>query len=489
AWLAGSVVFALLGAGITTYLRGGDQLTAAAEIDRRFDLRERVASSLSLPEEEHTSAMGQALINDAARSVQKINVAEAFPLRVGRRAWLPVLPAVVAFALMTLVGDRPQAQAKGSTPPEPSKEQVKKSLEETRKKIAKKIQEAEAKEELKDASNLLKQVKDGIDDIAKKGDGDRKKTTVKLNDLAQQLADRKQQLGGSKALRNELNKLKNLGKGPAEKAAEAMKDGNWQKALDELDKLRKQMAEGKLDKEQQKQLADQMGKMKEQLQKAVDSQKQAMEDLKKQIQEQQRKGNSKEAGKLQRKLDQMQQQQQQRNKLQELANKMNKAQQAMQQGDQQAAAEAMDQMAQQMQQMQQEIDEMEMLTEAMDQIEMAKQEMGCKACQGMDQGQGQGKGDQPGQGMGEGQGSGPRPDEKNATNMRDTRVRQKPGAGDSTFGGFVKGPNIKGDVRESLKDEPTAEDIAPAEALDDARLPRSRREHAREYFEKLRDEL
>ncbi len=497
-WLLGAAVVALFGAGVTSYLSRANQLEAAAEIDRRFDLRERVASSLSLPESEHTSEIGQALINDAARSVQQIDVGQEFPLRVGRRAWLPVLPAVVAFVLIAVVADRQAAEAKPQNQP-PAAEQVKKSAEELRKKIAKKIKEAEQKEALKDATNLLKQVEKGVEEVTKKPDADRKKAVVKLNDIAKQLEDRRKQLGGSKALQNELNKLKNFGKGPAEKAAQAMKEGDWQKALDEIDKLRKQMTDGNLSKDQKQKLAEQLGKMKEQLQKAVDSQKQKEEELKKQIAEQQRKGNSAEAGKLQQKLEQMQQNQQQMQKLQELANQMAQAQQAMQQGDEQAAADAMNQMAEQMQQMQQEIEEMEMLADAMDQIEQAKQAMGCQQCQGggcegcegmgMGQGMGKGEGEGKGQGMGQGQGSGPRPDEKNPTSMRDTRVRQKPGAGSSTFSGFVKGPNIKGDVRQSLKQELTADDIAPAEALDDAHMPRSRREHAQEYFEKLRQEL
>ncbi|MEM6331053.1 MAG: hypothetical protein AAF790_12480 [Planctomycetota bacterium] len=492
ACLIGGVSVAVVGAGVVTYLRRSDRHEAAAELDRRFDLRERVASSLSLPESEHASEMGQALIADAARSAQGIDIAERFPVRVGRQAWLPVLPAVAAVVLIALVGDRPQADATTPNPATAEAEQAKRALQKESEKLRKKIAESKDKEALKDATDLLKKVEKGIDEVALKDTADRKKAVVKLNDLAKSLEDRKQQLGGSKALRDELNKLKDLAKGPAKKAAEAMKEGDWKKALDEIEKLRKQMAEGKLPEDQQKKLAEQMGQIKEQLQKSLDKQEQAIEDLKKQIDEQKRKGNNAEAGELQRKLDQMQQNQQQRDKLQQLADQMSKAQQAMQQGDQQAAADAMKQMADQMQQMQQELEEMEMLDGALDQIEMAKQAMGCEACRGGDgmgmnpgNGQGQGKG----MGMGEGQGSGPRPDEQNPTSMRDTRVRQKPGAGASTFSGFVDGPNIKGNVREALKQEPTADDVAPAEAMDDARLPRSRREHAREYFEKLREEL
>ncbi|MEM9187168.1 MAG: hypothetical protein AAGB00_11800 [Planctomycetota bacterium] len=492
-WLSGAAAVGLFGAGITTYLCRSGAMDAAVEIDRRFGLRERVASSLSLPEAEHESEVGLALINDAARSVERIDVSDEFPVRVGRPAWLPLVPAVVAFALMTLVGDREPAAATTRPPAAANAQQVKKSTEALRKKIEKKIKEAEDKEKLKDATNLLREVKRGVEEVERKKDAGRKQTAVKLNDLAKQLEDRKKQLGGSKAIENELKKLKNFGKGPAEKAAEAMKQGNFDKALKEIERMMKQLAEGKMPSEEQQKLGEQLGKMKEQLEKAVNAQKQAAEDLQKQIEQQQRKGNNKEAQKLQQKLDQMQQQQQQMDKLQELANKMGQAQKAMENGDQQAAADAMQQMSDQLDQMQQEIDEMEMLSDAQDQIEMAKQAMGCQDCQGGGQGQqaggGQRQGKGEGQGMGKGQGAGPRPDEKNDTRMRDSRVRQNPGAGSSTFGGLVKGPQKKGDVRETLKEALAPSEVAEAEAVDDERLPRARREHVEEYFKKLRDKL
>ena len=59
----------------------------------------------------------------------------------------------------------------------------------------------------------------------------------------------------------------------------------------------------------------------------------------------------------------------------------------------------------------------------------------------------------PGRGMGQGVGIGARPEEKNATNLRDTQVRQNAQRGAATFGGLVEGPNIKGDVGQSIKEE------------------------------------
>jgi hypothetical protein len=146
--------------------------------------------------------------------------------------------------------------------------------------------------------------------------------------------------------------------------------------------------------------------------------------------------------------------------------------------------------------MQQELNELEMLDAAMNQLEMAKDAMACEACNGegceMCQG---GLGNmgfgnmnaKPGMGMGQGRGIGPRPDERNPTNPRDSKVRQKLGRGAATFGGMVEGPNVKGDVAESIKEEMASLAAEPADPVTDERLPRSRREHAGEYFNLLRE--
>jgi hypothetical protein len=110
---------------------------------------------------------------------------------------------------------------------------------------------------------------------------------------------------------------------------------------------------------------------------------------------------------------------------------------------------------------------------------------GCEACQGA--GFGKQLDGEPGMGMGEGRGIGPRPDEKNATNLRDTRVRQKPRQGTAVFGGMVEGPNIKGEVAQSIKEEMATLSAEPADPLTSERLPRSRRQHAEQYFQMLRD--
>jgi tetratricopeptide (TPR) repeat protein len=497
-WLVGALGVGFFGAAIWTLIAPRTALDAAIEIDRRFELRERVASSLSLSTEDQTSDAGRALVSDAARAVGRIEVDEKFRVRLDRRALWSLVPAVLMFVLIAFFDNRSAESSDDPNSPTAQK-QTKTSIESLRAKIAEQRKKAKEGDLPTTTEALFKEMEEGTRELTEKKDLDRTKATVKLNDLAKQLEERRQQLGGKEELQKQLENMKNLGAGPAEKAAQAMKEGNWQQAKDEVEKLQKQLAEGKLDDEAKKQLANQLQQIKEKLEAAAEARKQAMEDIKKQIEQQKQQGNMAKAGELQQKLDKMQQAQQQLDRMQQLAQQMAEAQQAMQQGDNQKAAAAMAKMAEQLQQMQQEQKEMEALDAMMNQLEMAKDMMACQGCNGagcqacdgnqMAMGMGQGKNmdGKPGMGMGEGRGIGPRPDEKNDTNLRDTRVRQNVGRGGAVFGGMVEGPNIKGNVAEAIKEEMATLSAQPADPLTSERLPSGRREHAEEYFQILRE--
>jgi hypothetical protein len=492
AWLLSALAGGLLVAAIWTFFTRHSALAAAIEIDRRFELRERLSSSLSLTPEDQASEAGQAVVRDAARAASRINVDEKFRVRLDRRAWWPLAPAAIAFVLVAFVDNRQAASSIDPNSAASAEKQTKTAVESLRKKIAERAKEAK-EHGLKAAEDVFKQIEQGTRDLTEQKDVDRTKAAVKLNDLASTLDQRRQELGAGDELKKQLQNMKNLGAGPAEKAAQALKEGDWKKALEEVEKLQQELREGKLDAAARQQLADQLDKMREKLEAAADAHQQAAEDLKKEIEQQKQKGDLAKAGQLQEKLDQLQQQQPQMDRLARLAHQIGQIQQGLKQSDIQQAADAMTQMAQQLDQMQQEMNELEMLDAAMNQLEMAKDAMacpqcngqGCQACQG---GQfGNNMNGPPGMGMGAGRGIGPRPDEKNPTNLRDTRVRQDPGRGAATFGGMVEGPNVRGDVAESIKEEMSSLGAEPADPITSERLPRASREHAEDYFRMLRE--
>ncbi len=473
-----------------TWVRQAGALDAAIEIDRRFGLDERLASSLQLSAADLESEAGRALLNDTRRRVERVEVGERFRIRLGRYAWLPLVPTLLAFAAMTVLEDRTAESKAVVAARQQEVERARKSVEQLTKKLQQKRADA-AEKGLKDAESILKQLEKTTRELSEQKDVGRKPATVKLSDLAEQIENRRKALGDQQSFKQQLKNLKKLSKGPADKLADAIKQGDFKTAIDEVKKLQEQLQKGSLDEDAQKQLAKQMEEMKQKMQEMADSHQQAMQDLKQQVEKLREQGQTQQAAQLQQQLAQMTERAPQMKQMQQMADQLGQMQQAMEDGDPQQAGEAMQQLAQQLENMQQEMAEMEMLGEALEQIADAKQAMGCQQCQGMgceacQGGFGENANGPPGMGMGKGRGKGPRPDEENATNFRDSQVRDQPKNGRAVITGEAHGPNVKGQVQEQIKDAMSAQARAQADPLTTQRLPRTQREHAEEYFNSLR---
>ncbi len=144
--------------------------------------------------------------------------------------------------------------------------------------------------------------------------------------------------------------------------------------------------------------------------------------------------------------------------------------------------------------MQQSSEEMAMLDQVLDEMAEAKSSMDCKNCKGQGcaqcQGQGQGqakKQGQPGNGLGRGRGQGDRPEHENQTSFYDSNVRQNVGKGGAVVTDKVDGPNRKGEVREEIKTSFESSKHEAADPLTGQRLPREYREHAKTYFDAIRE--
>ncbi len=504
-WSIGALVAALLTAGGWTFASNRSPIDAAIEIDRRFDLRERVASSLSLSPAEQSSEAGQAVVNDALRAIGRIDVDDKFRVGIGRRAWWPLVPAAIAFAFVAFLDIRTASSSVDPALAAKTEQQTKTAIESLRKKIEEQRKKLAEDKDLKAADELFKKIEQGARELSQKDKLDPSKAHVKLNDLAKELEQKRQQLGGDKALQEQMQKMKDLGAGPADKAAQAMKQGDWDKALKEIEKLAKELRESKFSKAELEQLAKQLQKMKEKLEAAAEAHREAIAELKKQIEQQKKDGNLAKAGELQQQLDQLQKQQPAMDRLQQLAQQMSQAQQGLQKGDAKQAADAMAQMSQQLDQLQKDMNEIKSLDAMLSQMELAKDAMACKSCNGEGCEECQGGGNKlgmngmkgtkigknasskPGQGIGKGVGIGNKPEDGGPTNTRETQVRSALRRGAATFGGLVDGPNIKGDVAQSIKEEMTAQATEPADPLTSERLPNSRREQAEQYFQMLRE--
>ncbi len=493
-WIGGGIGAGLLVAAIWTYVIRRTGLDAAIEIDRRYGLKERVSSTLALSRDELSSDVGQALVTDAIRRVERIDVREQFRVSPTWRVVLPLAPAIALAVLMMLPNAAmKQAQAGAESTPE-----IKKQIKTATQKLQERLRETQKKAEeqgLQD-SDVLKEINKEVDKLVNKDATDRKDALIKINDLAKEIEKRKQDLGGADKMRKELDKLKDIAKGPADKMADALKDGDFGKAQEEMKKLNEELKTGKLSKEDQEKLAKQLEEMKEKMQQAMQDQKESRERLQQQIEQKLAEGNVGEAAKLQQQLDQMNQNaKEQQEMLQQLADKFGEAAKALKEGgDPKQAAEQLDKLAGDLEKMQQQLDQIENLQEILDQLADAKDAMKCANCQGEGCAQCQANGDGDklgknkgnGRGRGKGQGSGDRDEQETDKSFYDTRVGADPKKGQSVRIGDASGPNKAGKTQEAIKEEIRASLAKEPDALEDVTLPRDQRDNAKQYFERLR---
>jgi len=487
AWIVGSMVAGLIAAVGWTLLRRRRAMDAAIEIDRRFQLKERVSSSLSLDEATRETPVGRALVADAAARVEKLRVGEKFRVRLSRAALLPLVPAAAAFLVAWLLNPVPaQQQAIARQEAIEVKKQIKTTSTSLEQKLSERRKKAE-EEGLEAAEELFKKLEAGTRELADQENPDRQKTLTGLNDLAKELEKRREELAASREVKEQLSQLENLQAGPADRFAQAVREGDTERALKELEKLQKKLKDGELGEAEQKQLAKQMGEMAEKLNQMAKKQQEARQKMEQELAKAQKEGRKADAQQIERKLAAMAQQAQRENQMKKMAQQCSECAQAMEQGDGKKAGEAMAEMQAEMQALEQELSEMEQLDDAMQEIADAKDAMNCKQCQGAGckvcQGDKDGKDSRPGHGVGRNKEPGP----DLATSTYDTSVRQKVNPGGGVVVGEVDGPSRKGGVQQEIQSQFQNVESAAEDPLTGQRLPRGYREHAQKYFDALRE--
>ncbi len=342
-WLGGAASMGIIVAAFWTWVVRSPDLEAALEIDRRFGLKERISSALSLTPDELQTPFGQALVEDARQRIEKLEITGRFPIRISRRAWLPVIPAVVAFAFCFLADPTRPTPADATANTVAVKKQTDESIKPLQSKLQERAKQANA-DGLKDAADLFKKVEEGTRDLAQKGDNDRHEAMEKLNDLAKQLEQRREKLADGEKLKEQLAGMKSMPGGPGDKLAKYLKNGNFDKALKEIEKLQSQLAQGQLDPQTQKQLAEQLNAMKDALDKIAGVQQKMHEELQKKLAEANKAGDQETAKKIEKQLQAMGQKQSQMDQLRQMAAKLGEAGKEMQKGNTSQAQAALDQL-------------------------------------------------------------------------------------------------------------------------------------------------
>ena len=160
---------------------------------------------------------------------------------------MPLLPGVLAALVALLVSPAGGDKSAAANDDPAARQQIKKSTEVVRRQLAERRQQAK-KEGLQDAEQLFKKLEAGTKEL--NAEPSKEKALVKLNDLSRVLSERRQQLGGAEKGKQQLDQLKKIDRGPADKFVQAVSRGDFKKAAEELKKLQDKLADGKLDEKQ-----------------------------------------------------------------------------------------------------------------------------------------------------------------------------------------------------------------------------------------------
>jgi hypothetical protein len=477
-WLISALVVGLLVSVVRTWIGRPTLADAAEEVDRRFQLRERLSSAMTLHDADRESDFASALIADAQRRAEMLDISSQFGWGLNRRLALPLIP-VVASLLFFVIADRPFQPVSSDPTSLLSPTQVKSSTQPLLEQVRKRLEEAE-KEDLKDAAEMYRRLQAELEKMQKQDGLDPKEALAKLNDIKHQLEQRRQELGSSESLKKNLRHLEKLDSGPADRLSDALKKGDLEKAEQALEQLLKEIQEGKLNDEQMQQLSKQIEQMEQALRQASQAHEQAKQNLQEQIRQAQQNGDMGRAGELQRKLEQLQAADSSMSQMQEMANMLSQCKSCLSQGDQQGLQEALSQMASQLNQMNCEDRQLQTLDQLMDSLSQCKSGM----CEG---GTGQKPSATAGMGLGEGIGQGDRPEDEDDVDFFESQVRSQMTLGQTTFGGKIGGENRKGVSRVEVQQEILNELSSEPEPLDETPLPRTQRDHTRDYFNQLRE--
>ncbi|MEA2630776.1 MAG: hypothetical protein QOE66_995 [Chloroflexota bacterium] len=479
--IAGGV--GLVVAALIALVSGPTRVDAAVAIDRVFHLNERLSTALTLPGDLRETPAGRALVADAIKHVSALDIGAEFAPRLPRRAWVPLIPAALALALV-FVPEWTQSRASARSTGKLDKGVISSQTKALGKKISSQRKDLD-KSKFTEADKLLAEIEKAADNLAKAPSAQKDQALVELNKLSDALKEREKQLGSPEQIRRQLQQLKEMAStGPADDFARDLAKGDFQKAAEELKKLQEKLMSGKMNQADQKALKEQVAEMAKQLQKLAN-----LDERKKQLEEARKNGGlTKEQ--FEREMAKLDDQAKNLQKLQKLAGQLAQAQQQMEKGDMQKAAQAMAKGQQQLTEMAQQLQELESLDGALADLQDAKNGMTGDQLNQLGESLGQFGRDQNGRtgqnGLGRGRGRGDRPEAPDSTALYNTKVAQqfKKGKavveGTSPFNKAIKGQSII-DVQGELE---VSEGLS-AEALTNQKIPKNVEKHIRGYFDQI----
>jgi len=440
-WTAGVGIFAVatIVAVVLSIRRTPNAIFAALSLDDRFQLRERVTTSMLLTPAMQATPAGQALLADVESRITSLDVGSRFPVRFGWKSAL-VPAAVVALALLAIFYDPAIGAAQGgdtatATPlaPEVAKELEQKKQEFLQKPKADPKEEQRAKsidaqkieaklqDILKRPMTTTDEVKDRLAEISKLEEEVKKKEKEeadKVDALKDQLSkldklSKKQKAKAENEKKNEGDKnedKKEDEKKPGEELADALKQGETKKAKQEAERLSKKLKNNEMKKEEKDHLKEEAKQLKDELKERGEERKKELEEKQKENEqrrqekekqlEQQRAENKideKEHEQKKKELEEERKQEQQQNEqeqkdLGDLKQKMEKCEQCLKDGDQEGASQAMREAGEKLDEMEKREQNLEDIQGELQRMQDLRESM-AKACDKPGQGRDDKEGD------------------------------------------------------------------------------------------------
>jgi hypothetical protein len=522
--LAGSVTLATVASVVLALMRAPSTVTAALSLDERFQLRERVTTSLTMGSDQASSPAGQALLADVGRKLDPVRVGDRFPITVPWTAWL-VPAAGAALALIAVFYNPTLSTVNANENPDQPLAMTKEVKDEVQKKLDKLKKPEPKPNDQRPKSQELNDIEMQLDKLAHKPHDTREEATelvAKMTDMEDKLKKAQQDLNDKAEAKREALKqinrvMKNQAKdGPGNDLQKALQKNDMKKAEEELDKLSQKLQneqkaeklkkkledpnlskeerektqqdldklkDKQMSKEQKEQLQDQLGQMKDQLERLTRKEQEDKEKEKEDLEKKKENGEITEE-QLKKALEDLQKGKMCDKDLQDLkdlADKLGEVQQAMKDGKDGDAGKKLEELADELDQLDRENSgEGKAIRKKLQELQEAKKSM----CQGLD-GNCQGDKDFA---KGAGQATGRRPlVEDDNTGKETKRERAQLDTGsvrvvDTVPGQGIKSPKTQEELREDIQ---RASQEAP-EAIDRMRLPKSAGDMTRGYFDKLR---
>lgn len=246
------------------YRRQGLEVTALLT-DKHLRLKEKISSALEMgqikPANEREEEWHHALLIDALREANRIDLKKAFPWQNPREArwlWMPVMILVLTVFILPqwdLLSGEGSAVAKAM-----DAKKVEKNLENLMQRQL--ILERRAEEEKnQQASELSKEIKE-LSQSLNKGKLEQREALAQLSSLEKKWEERKE------TLEKAMPKAGNLNNNPVDskltrELQQAMKEGNYKKAAEALQNLQKQMKMDGMSPQDQKRLSEELSKIAE----------------------------------------------------------------------------------------------------------------------------------------------------------------------------------------------------------------------------------